>query len=393
MAMSLFSRSAIPELENFDQDELNSNPILNTPKPVPLIGALLIDEGWITREQLNACLLLQEQDHPDMPIGQILIHCGYIEPEMLDRVLEVQQDLKSSLVDRIETRALPAADLTTVILHERGAGLGSSVLNHLGVAATLVRDWDELGAVLEVGHYDAVLVSSDMLGDIGTLPDHGELPLLMLPPLPLVNGAFHLPQPIRSIIARFIVQVRAERRQRNTRERLYQCEFELNAIAAMSRSMTQARSGHEARVQLMRTIRDLFEVEAGTLYSYDHEAGQLVFEVVLGPHQETLYQQRLPIDRGLAGWVVRNGEPLLIPDVRRDARFEGMFDHQSGFQTRSALCVPLVANGEVCGVIQLLNKLNGAFNERDLLLLRILAALGSLVKAPGERMFELKLGR
>jgi GAF domain-containing protein len=143
----------------------------------------------------------------------------------------------------------------------------------------------------------------------------------------------------------------------------------------------------------MLTVRDLFGVEAGTLYRFDRPSSQLIFEVVIGPHQEQLYQQRLPIDRGLAGWVVRNGEPLLIPDVRRDPRFEGMFDHQSGFQTRSVLCVPLIKHGEVCGVIQLINKLNGEFNERDLLLLRVIAAMGALAGTPALNLFEHNLGR
>src|SRR5690242_19920630 len=58
---------AIPELESFDQEELNDNPVLNHRPAVPLVGALLIAEGLITQEQLNACLLLQSQDHPDQP--------------------------------------------------------------------------------------------------------------------------------------------------------------------------------------------------------------------------------------------------------------------------------------------------------------------------------------
>jgi putative methionine-R-sulfoxide reductase with GAF domain len=391
--MYLKLRSAIPELDDFDQEEMNSNPVLNTLKPVPLIGALLLDEGLITREQLHACLLLQEQDHPNMPIGQILVHYGYISAELLGHVVESQQALKSSLVDSIESQGLPIADMTAVILHECASELAYSVLNRLGVTATPARNRAELSKILGTRQVDMILMGSDMLDETTRLPDQEEIPLLLLPPLPrLHGGSFHLAQPIRTIIARFVVQARAQRRQRDAHERLYQREFELNAIAAMSRSIGSARSSQDALVHLMSTIRDLFGVEAGTLYRYEREARELIFEIVLGPHQESLYHQRLPIDRGLAGWVVRNGKPLLIPDVHRDERFEGMFDHQSGFQTRSVLCVPLISNGQVCGVIQLLNKLNGEFNERDLLLLRILAAMGSLVNA-GERFAELKVGR
>jgi GAF domain-containing protein len=56
------------------------------------------------------------------------------------------------------------------------------------------------------------------------------------------------------------------------------------------------------------------------------------------------------------------------------------------------LCVPLMAHGQVSGVIQLINKLNGEFNERDLQLLRILAALGSLVEIANAWLCERNLG-
>jgi transcriptional regulator with GAF, ATPase, and Fis domain len=238
-----------------------------------------------------------------------------------------------------------------------------------------------------------LLVDADLVDDRAVLFERTNLPILLLPPV-LDTGyrSNMLPQWVRTIIGRFVGQVRAQRRERDLLERLQQREFELSVISTMSRSMAAARSPHDALMRMMITIRDLFGVEAGTLYRLDREMSQLIFEVVLGPHQEALYQQRLPIDRGIAGWVVRNGEPLLIPDVRRDPRFEGMFDHKSGFQTRSVLCVPLVALGEVRGVLQLLNKLNGEFNERDLLLLRILAAMGAQTEAINRPLFECDLG-
>src|SRR3954452_20595488 len=68
---------AIPELGSFDQDELNDNPVFNELCAMPLIGALLLDRRLITREQLDACLLLQAQTHPDLPIGQILVRGGH----------------------------------------------------------------------------------------------------------------------------------------------------------------------------------------------------------------------------------------------------------------------------------------------------------------------------
>lgn len=385
------SLSFIPELEVLGQE--SGGGLDQKGRPIPMLGALLIENGLITREQLNASLLVQKQDHPDTPIGEILVRCGYISQQALDHALENQHELKLAQPDMVEAKPLPAPDLTALLLHERGSELAYSVLNQLGVAATPVRNWKELYIALRETRFDLILLDSEMLDETSTLPDQGSLPLLLLPPFERSRAnSFQLPQWVRTLLARFVGQVRAQRQQRDLAERLNEREYELSVVAAMSRSITASAAPRDALPRLMMTIRDLFGVEAGTLYRFDRAAGELIFEVVLGPHQEKLYQQRLPIDRGLAGWVIRNGEPLLIPDVRRDPRFEGQFDNKSGFQTRSVLCVPLIVKGEVRGVVQLINKLSGAFNERDLMLLRILVAMGGLAEAADLSLYEENFG-
>lgn len=384
---------AIPELNEFDQDELNASPVFNERRALPLVGALLVDEGLITRGQLDACLLLQAQDHPDLPIGQILVRCGYITESALNLALGLQAEMKSSLINTIEAHGLPPADLNALVLPNGSAEQLQLALGQLGVAATFAQDWADLEQRLLHERFDLVLADSALFSSASVLPNQS-VPLLVLPPLatqPATDGP--LPQSARALIGRFVAQLRAQLRQRDAIEQLHQREFELSTVAVMSRSMCAANTPHSALIYLMSTIRDLFGVEAGTLYQFDQATNELIFEIVLGPHQEELYQQRLPIDRGIAGWVVRHGEPLIIPDVRRDQRFEGMFDHQSGFQTRSILCVPLLSQGKIYGVIQLINKLNGEFNDRDLVLLRILASVGTLAAKSGSQLFERNLGR
>jgi GAF domain-containing protein len=267
------------------------------------------------------------------------------------------------------------------------------LLHKLGVIAIPVHSWAALQVAWQEQQPDLILIDAEAIEGASVLPDQALTPILFLPSIPIAyEQLYRLPRWVRPLIGRFVEQVRAQRQQRDVVERLQEREFEISAAAAMCHSITTARSPHDALVSLMITIRDLFDVEAGTLYRFDRPTLQLIFEVVLGPHRETLYRQRLSIDRGIAGWVVRNGEPLLIPDVRRESRFEGMFDDQSGFQTRSVLCVPMIAMGEVRGVIQLINKLNGDFNERDLLLLRMLAAMGALAEAVASQLYEYNIG-
>lgn len=100
---------AIPELEAFDQEELNDNPVFNDMCPIPLIGALLLDRRLITREQLDASLIVQAQMHPAPPIGQILVRRGYISQDALDRTLGIQAEMRAALEETFQTQILPAA--------------------------------------------------------------------------------------------------------------------------------------------------------------------------------------------------------------------------------------------------------------------------------------------
>src|SRR4051812_12261345 len=50
----------------------------------------------------------------------------------------------------------------------------------------------------------------------------------------------------------------------------------------------------------------------------------------------------VPRGKGISGWVLAHGEPLLVPDAYADPRFYREADRQTGFHTRSVLCVPLV---------------------------------------------------
>jgi PleD family two-component response regulator len=69
---------------------------------------------------------------------------------------------------------------------------------------------------------------------------------------------------------------------------------------------------------------------------------------------------RFPADRGVAGFVVKTGTLLNVPEPYRDARFNRAVDRQTGYRTRSILCAPLRARGgRVIGAVQVLNKVGG----------------------------------
>jgi len=89
--------------------------------------------------------------------------------------------------------------------------------------------------------------------------------------------------------------------------------------------------------------------------------------------EQSLVGQRMPADKGIAGWVFTHEEPLIVGNVYEDERFFQEVD--PGFQTRSLIAVPLMTPTERIGVIEVINKQPGEqFTEQDRDILTALSA-------------------
>jgi adenylate cyclase len=116
--------------------------------------------------------------------------------------------------------------------------------------------------------------------------------------------------------------------------------------------------------------------ERGTLFLNDPDTGELYSRVAMGSFQREI---RIINSNGVAGYVFTTGEGVVIQDAYSDSRFNRSIDEQTGFVTRSILCVPIkTAKGETIGVAQTLNKKKGRFNRSDLALFEAMVAQGSL---------------
>ncbi|NNJ10310.1 GAF domain-containing protein [Chloroflexales bacterium ZM16-3] len=347
---------------------------MKTPeKPiVPLLGALLVAEDMLTQEQINAALLLQQQDYPGDRLGEILVRCGYVSRSDLERVLGQQQELRDSLMTMLDAYTPSQADLRALVLSHGPEHALCSFLANRGVAVDVV---SALHAAKGQPMYDLLLIASGADDHLST----GVSAAATVGLLPPGTTDSTLSPYTIALATCYIDQARANLKLRHSVEQMNHSDFEMRTVATVIRSVTKAKTAQDAMLKLMTIVRDLISVEAGTLFRLDPSDNRLVFEVVLGPFQNELSQRRLSLDRGIAGWVARNGESLLIPDVSQDPRFEVTFDRQTGFHTQSMLCVPLVALGQVRGVLQLINKIDGAFTENDLSLLRITAAVGGML--------------
>ncbi len=141
----------------------------------------------------------------------------------------------------------------------------------------------------------------------------------------------------------------------------------------------------ELLTSLLGTTKEVMDCEAGSLMLYHEESNDLIWHIALGEKAEKLKEMgRLPMGKGIAGWVAQNRKPTLVPDTATDERFFRGADTRTGFQTRSILCVPLELDGKLVGVLQALNPKNKkSFDERDL---EIFEAYGSMAATAIEKI-------
>jgi len=110
----------------------------------------------------------------------------------------------------------------------------------------------------------------------------------------------------------------------------------------------------------------------------DRKENELVFIATFGDTSRELIGQRLPARNGIVGQVYQTGTPYLSADVKADEFFYPDIDEQIGHKTHSIVCVPIYLGKHVCGVLELINRLDGkVFTRRDMTLLEIFAGYTS----------------
>ena len=142
---------------------------------------------------------------------------------------------------------------------------------------------------------------------------------------------------------------------------------------------------------IMRYVNRVTNSMASSLMLLDERTGELVLSVPTGPKAAKLTDMRIPASEGIAGWVVEHGQPVLVPDVKKDERFYKEVDRVSRFKTKSIVCVPLKAKTKLIGVLEVMNKVDGtSFTEEDVALMSIFAYQAAMAIENARLYSELK---
>jgi len=147
-------------------------------------------------------------------------------------------------------------------------------------------------------------------------------------------------------------------------------------LLEVSRRMAAFDTLDEMLHALVEMTTSELNAERGSLFLNDPETGELYSRVAQGNIKREI---RMLNSSGIAGYVFTSGESVIIHDAYSSPHFNRTIDEQTGFTTRSILCVPLrTMKGQVIGVAQTLNKKKGKFTRRDLTLLESMTMQGTL---------------
>ncbi len=152
----------------------------------------------------------------------------------------------------------------------------------------------------------------------------------------------------------------------------------LERLLEVVRGLTTAPDLESFLQTVITEASEMTNSEFASILEHDDHAEEVRFLSMQWIHRELLRSVGVPLDGSAAGWVFRNGQPLIIQDTRIDQRHFKVPDRVSQYETRSLAAVSLMARGEVIGVLASINKKDGVhYNEEDLAILSTLAALAA----------------
>jgi len=145
----------------------------------------------------------------------------------------------------------------------------------------------------------------------------------------------------------------------------------------VSRLVTGTLDVEEIPRLLLQRTTEIVGAECGSLALIDKERGGVIFQVAYdngGQEIKELENFMMPLGEGIIGNVAQSGQPIIANDVQHHPAWSPLADQLTGMTTRKIIAVPLISEGEILGVMELLNKKEGDFVEGDMQLLSLVAS-------------------
>jgi signal transduction histidine kinase/FixJ family two-component response regulator len=164
---------------------------------------------------------------------------------------------------------------------------------------------------------------------------------------------------------------------------------EINALYEAGRSLQQATELKELLNKIVKLAAGVTEAELASVMLMDENNEHMTIEASMGMDPKLAKIVKLQIGSSIAGYVAQSGKPLIIKNVEKSSRFKRI--NRERYSSASLLCVPLIVNKRVLGVINMANKKDGRiFDNHDLKLLTTFASQAAAA-IDDTRQFEANL--
>ena len=151
----------------------------------------------------------------------------------------------------------------------------------------------------------------------------------------------------------------------------------LTTLHAISATVVSSLEINTVLRQVLELVCRALNATEGFILLLEQESSTLFFAMSLTEKTVHLRGQRLESKQSIVGSVVREGQPVRIGDVRRDARFSPDIDAITGYETRSLVCAPLTYQGQIIGVIEIINNRPNSLSDEDLALVVAVASIAA----------------
>jgi PAS domain S-box-containing protein len=172
-----------------------------------------------------------------------------------------------------------------------------------------------------------------------------------------------------------------------THEAVRQRNRELSLLNRISKAFSSTLHPDELLIAILEELHRLFRVVACSVWLLDNKTGELVCRQSIGPWSDSVCGLRLSPGEGIAGWVVQNGESLIIPDIKVDKRHYRRIDRDTKSEMRSLMLTPLRTKESVLGVLEVADTEVDRFNQRDMNLIESLAG-SAAIAVENARLYE-----
>jgi GAF domain-containing protein len=162
--------------------------------------------------------------------------------------------------------------------------------------------------------------------------------------------------------------------------------------AAVAAGALGSEEAYRALLQsVVEVARSIFGAKASSVFLFDEDSDELVFEAVAGEGAGELVGRRFPSSTGIAGWVLVTRQPLVVEELDKDPRHAREAAESTGFVPKGLMAVPLLHEDRALGVLEVLDRpQQAAFSLAEMDLLGLFAneaaiALDLLQKARAAR--------